>query len=117
MVSIAGLETARRQLRRPAMFGVALVNPPAVSSTRISDRCRLRPAVLIDFGYCPCRRRAVCGVRGSSSGGVGQRWATVRRESRFGFKLLQSEGAALWHFQRYAKKSQGRGFGDAMPTA
>jgi hypothetical protein len=27
MVYIAGLETARRQLRQPAMFGVALVNP------------------------------------------------------------------------------------------
>ena len=71
------------------------INLPAVSSTRISDLCPLEARRAHRFRYYPCRHRAgtvqfaTYGV--PSPGGVGQRWTTERRESRFGFKLLQSE--------------------------
>jgi serine/threonine protein kinase len=47
--------------------------------------------VLIDFVITRAGTVQFATYGVPSPGGVGQRWTTERRESRFGFKLLQSE--------------------------
>ena len=81
---------------------VALVNPPAVSSTRISDRCRLRPpcsSISVLPVQAPCSLRRT-GIR-HRAGGLGNagRLSVASPDSDSSFCRAS---ASVWRVQRYA---------------
>jgi len=73
---------------------------PLPLEARRAHRFRLLPV------QAPCNLRRT-GIRHRA--GVGQRWTTERRESRFGFKLLQSERQRCDAFRGMLRRAGTRG--------